>query len=419
MKATSLVGLVLAFVLIGSACSAPAAPAPTAAPSAAKAPGQAPAADAEWDRIVAAAKQEGTVTIYGRLLSGPEGTVLAEAFKQQFGITVEFVAGAGSPMFTRIKEEKASGRPTADLYEGSQPWPGNIERAGYFENLKDKPIPSLKDPESVWLTDPWFMSAEKNYLSTRFSDYLAHVAVNTRVVPESEMPRSWEALATDPRYKGKIGWVDPKTTQDIGTVWARHGYVGKGLTLEHLWSIYNIQSPQLFANPVEATTAIGRGEAGLGTGATSSLAPSVSAGAPVKLLLFPETPIVSQGSGIGIIKDSPHMNAALVFINWVMSKDGMDLIARTNQARTIRKDVHPGIPENMKSEVVGGGARGPEFLLSAEQAALAGEVESAGVMRMLTDGASLADFKAAYEKFLKDWEGKNGGPRDAPVRARV
>jgi ABC-type Fe3+ transport system substrate-binding protein len=321
-------------------------------------------------------------------------------------------------MYSRIKEELKAGRPTADLYEGSQPWPGNIEREGYFVNLKDKPIPSLKDPDNVWLVDPWFMSPEKNYLGTRFGDYLAHIAVNTGVIPEAELPKSWSDYATDPRFKGKIGWVDPKTTQDIGTVWARHGYTGKGLTIEHLWSIYNVQSPQLFANPVEATTAIGRGEVGLGTGATSSLSPAVKAGAPVKLVLFPDTPIVSQGSGIGIIKDTPNMNAALVFMNWVMSKEGMDLIARTNQARTVRTDVHPGIPDEMKSEVVGGGKRGPEYLLSAAQSELAGEVENAGVMRLLTDGASLADFKAAYDKFLMEWEAKKGGPQDTPLKAR-
>jgi iron(III) transport system substrate-binding protein len=421
----------LVSVLIGGACSAPSAPAPTAAPAqkapaaekasapaAEKASAAAPATDPEWDRIVEAGKKEGRVTIYGRLLSGPEGTVLADAFKQKTGITVEFIAGAGSPMFSRIKEELKAGRPTADLYEGSQPWPGNIEREGYFVNLKDKPIPSLKDPENVWLVDPWFMSPDKNYLGTRFGDYLAHIAVNTGVIPESELPRSWSEFATDPRFKGKIGWVDPKTTQDIGTVWARHGYTGKGLTIEHLWSIYNVQNPQLFANPVEATTAIGRGEVGLGTGATSSLSPAVKAGAPVKLVLFPDTPIVSQGSGIGIIKDTPNMNAALVFMNWVMSKEGMDLIARTNQARTVRTDVHPGIPDEMKSEVVGGGKRGPEYLLSAAQSELAGEVENAGVMRMLTDGAPLAEFKAAYDKFIQDWEAKKGGPQDTPLKAR-
>jgi iron(III) transport system substrate-binding protein len=430
----------LVSMVISAACSAPSAPAPTAAPPApkaaapaekaaapaaekaaapaAKAPASGAATDAEWEKIVEAGKKEGRVTIYGRLLSGPEGTVLAEAFKQKYGITVEFIAGAGSPMFSRIKEELKAGRPTADLYEGSQPWPGNMEREGYFVNLKDKPIPSLKDPENVWLIDPWFMSPDKNYLGTRFGDYGAHVAVNTNVIPESDLPKSWQEFATDPRYKGKIGWVDPKTTQDIGTVWARHGYTGKSLTIEQLWSIYNVQQPQLFANPVESTTAIGRGEVGLGTGTTSSLAPAVKAGAPVKMLIFPDLPVVSQASAIGIVKDTPNMNAALVFLNWVMSKDGMDLIARTNQARTIRTDVDRGMPSELKIEVVGGGKRGPEYLLSAAQSELAGEVENAGVMRMLTEGASLADFKAAYEKFLNEWEAKKGGPQDTPLRAR-
>src|SRR5688500_18472680 len=110
VKPPSFAGVMLVAMVIGAACSAPAAPAPTAAPAAQKAapasadkpaapaaekaaaPATGAAADAEWERIVEAGKKEGRVTIYGRLLSGPEGTILAEAFKQKYGITVEFIA---------------------------------------------------------------------------------------------------------------------------------------------------------------------------------------------------------------------------------------------------------------------------------------------------------------------------------------
>ena len=280
--------------------------------------------------------------------------------------------------------------------------------------LKDKPLPVLKEPASTWSVDPWYMSPDGFYLATRFSDYESHIAVNTKVIPEADLPKNWAEYSTDPKYVGKISWVDPKTTQDIGTIWARHGYVGKGLTLDHLWSIYNQQKPQLFPNPPDASSAVGRGEAGMSTSATGLL-PAISAGAPVKLILFPDTPSVSLISGMGIIKDTPNMNAAMVFANWVMSKEGMEVIAQVNQAKTIRKDVPSGVPDGLKSTVLNGGKRGPSYALSASQAALAGEVEAAGVMRLLTEGAPLADFKAAYDTFIKDWESKNGGVQDKPT----
>jgi iron(III) transport system substrate-binding protein len=413
-----------------AACSAPAAPSPTAAPAKpaekAAAPAEKPAPpapaakdaapsanNADWQKIVDAAKNE-KLTIYGRLLSGPEGTQIADAVKKDTGITVEFVAGAGSPMFSRIKEESKAGRPTADIYQGSQPWPSNIEREGYFVKIKDMPIPALKDPSSTWSIDPWYMSPGGYYLATNFSDFESHISVNTKVIPPSDLPKTWAEYANDPRYVGKISWVDPKTTQDIGSIWSRHGYVGKGLKIEDLWSIYNKQKPQLFPNPVDASSAIGRGEAGMSTSATGLL-PAISAGAPIKVMLFPDTPIVSLISGMGIIKDSPNMNASLVFVNWVMSKQGMETIAKINQVKTIRRDVPSGVPDGLKSEVINGGKRGPSYALSAEQAALAGEVETAGVMRKLTEGASLEEFKAAYNTFIKDWESKNGGPQDKPV----
>ncbi len=422
MRQPSRFGIIGALALLVAACAAPAAPAPTAAPAkpaekaaepAQKAAAPAASSDAEWQKIVDAAKNE-KITIYGRLLSGPEGTQIAEAIKKDTGLTVEFVAGAGSPMFSRIKEEIKAGRPTADIYEGSQPWPSNIEREQYFVKLRDKPLPVFKEPASTWSVDPWYMSPDGFYLATRFSDYESHIAVNTKVIPESDLPKNWAEYSTDPRYVGKISWVDPKTTQDIGTIWARHGYVGKGLTLDNLWSIYNQQKPQLFPNPPDASSAVGRGEAGMSTSATGLL-PAISAGAPVKLILFPDTPSVSLISGMGIIKDTPNMNAAMVFANWVMSKQGMEVIAQVNQAKTIRKDVPSGVPDGLKSAVLNNGNRGPSYALSASQAALAGEVEAAGVMRLLTEGASLADFKAAYDNFIKDWESKNGGVQDKPT----
>ena len=52
----------------------------------------------DWDKIVEAGKQEGKVLIYGALLGGPEGPAITEEFRKQTGITVDFVAGAGSPL---------------------------------------------------------------------------------------------------------------------------------------------------------------------------------------------------------------------------------------------------------------------------------------------------------------------------------
>ena len=104
--------------LVLTACSSapPASPtattAPAAKPAAASTTGAAPAAassTAEWDKIVAAGKQEGQLLIYGRLLEGTEGAQVAETFQKQTGIKVDFISGAGSAMYERVKNEVAAG----------------------------------------------------------------------------------------------------------------------------------------------------------------------------------------------------------------------------------------------------------------------------------------------------------------------
>src|SRR5712692_11002803 len=49
-------------------------------------PGQTASSDAEWERIVARAKQEGSVTFYGSVvLQGARGAKIAQSFEQEYG----------------------------------------------------------------------------------------------------------------------------------------------------------------------------------------------------------------------------------------------------------------------------------------------------------------------------------------------
>src|SRR2546425_13346422 len=77
--------------------------------------------DPAWQQVLDAAKQEGELLIYGRLLDGVEGTQYAEEFRKRYGISVDFINGAGSAMFERIRNETKAGQPSADLYSGAPP----------------------------------------------------------------------------------------------------------------------------------------------------------------------------------------------------------------------------------------------------------------------------------------------------------
>lgn len=402
-----------------SACSAPSAPPPAApavksdAPAKTDAKPQAATAS-EWDKIVEAGKQEGKVLLYGAMLGGPEGSAIAEEFRKQTGITVDFVAGAGSPLYQRIKEELKGGA-SADLFEGSQPWPAIVQKDGSFVSIKDKALPALKDAKTAFHVDPMIMSENVEYVISRFPGNVGHVVVNTRMLQPAEYPKSWKELATEPRFKGKIGWVNPKSTGDVAYKWIQWGYNGGAFDLEDVWNIYARQEPLMLPSPLDIGGAVARGEASVST-STGTIENLFEAGAPMKVLLFPDTPYVQGVSGLGLVKNAPHPNAALVFMNWVLTKDGQEVINKINKTPSIRKDVASGSPASIAPEVAGGGNRGPTYLMTAAQAELAGDLHAAKVFQTLPDGISKEEFLKGVNDYVADWESKRGGPQRQQIK---
>src|SRR5690606_37101254 len=130
----------------------------------------------------------------------------------------------------------------------------------------------------------------------------------------------------DPKYRNKIVWVDPQTTQDIAFKWALWGYVANALSLEDLWTIYANQDPFLVPDPTREADAItsGQGVIAMGLAGFEGVA---SAGAPIALLQFPDLPTVSNVDTLGLVRDAEHPNAALVFINWILSKEGQQALS--------------------------------------------------------------------------------------------
>src|SRR5581483_5718978 len=89
--------------------------APTASSAAAPAPvaPAAPAANPAWDALVAAAKAEGRLVISGSP-SAETRRAVPQAFRDRFGIEVEYLAGASSDLAARLQSERAAGQYTID-----------------------------------------------------------------------------------------------------------------------------------------------------------------------------------------------------------------------------------------------------------------------------------------------------------------
>ncbi len=73
----------------------------------------------------------------------------------------------------------------------------------------------------------------------------------------------------------------------------------------------------------------------------------MNAGAPLRFIHLKEGSSITT-KGPAILKDAPHPNAALVFLNWLMSREGQIAISKPQGRITIRTDIEEdwiNIPE--------------------------------------------------------------------------
>jgi ABC-type Fe3+ transport system substrate-binding protein len=73
----------------------------------------------------------------------------------------------------------------------------------------------------------------------------------------------------------------------------------------------------------------------------SELLPFIKAGLPVEPLPYPKEGLYTTGGNghLMVIKNPPHPNAAKVFANWLLGKDGQELFGRTMAVGSRRLDV--------------------------------------------------------------------------------
>jgi iron(III) transport system substrate-binding protein len=291
--------------------------------------------------LVAAAKAEGKVVVSGPPDPGAN-TKIPEAFKQRFGIDMEYLAGNSSQLASRIQSERTAGQYTIDIsLSGSDTAYGTFLASGWLEPLK----PALVLPEvvagSAWRTgEPWFRDPGKNTILQLFNTASPDLmTINTEIVAAEDFKDSSSLL--DPKWKGKIGAYDPGVN-GAGIAIASAIYVSKGK--DYATNLYMGQKVALTRDYSQLADWVAHGTYPICIGVTHQyLVPYYSAGVPLKEMNLPDIPQATGGSFglVNLWNNAPHPNAAKVFANWIASKEGLTLFATLDGAVPLRTDIDP------------------------------------------------------------------------------
>lgn len=291
----------------------------------------------EWKKIVEAAKKEGKVVV--SIPASSELRKQMEAiFEQRFpGIDLELMPGTASAMLRKISDEFTAGVRYFDVHLGG----AVTMNSGFVAGQIVDPIePILLLPEVTDSKNWWggHMAVDKEKRFTYlFSAFLvASFWHNTKAANASEL-RSYDDLL-NPKWKGKIGWFDPRQPGAGVGVWE---YMWKHKGEDYLKRLVT-QDLQLSRDQRVMAESLAKEKLAVTIGVSHySYRSFVSAGLPVSPLpIFKEGTYGTAGSGIlVVIKNRPHPNATKVFVNWLLGKEGQEVWTKSMSQPTRRRDI--------------------------------------------------------------------------------
>lgn len=290
----------------------------------------------EWEKTLEAAKKDGKL-VAGIPASAELRKMIEEVFKSRFpGIELELFPGRGPANVNRILSEHKAGVRYFDLLISGTFTPFALLRAGLIEPLEPFMIlPEVRDPKDWYGGHIWLDNTKRFIYS--FQAYQSENIWYNASLMNPDGVRSYDDLL-NPKWKGKIGYLDPRTPGSGTATWA---FLWKQKGENYLRKLAE-QDLVLSRDQRQLTDSLAKGKLVLTVGLTYySFLPYIKVGLPIKPLPEPkEGNYTSNGSGaLSIIKNPPHSDATKLFINWLLSKEGQEIYGKAMGQATRRLDV--------------------------------------------------------------------------------
>ncbi|MGH7886555.1 MAG: ABC transporter substrate-binding protein [Candidatus Binatia bacterium] len=278
-----------------------------------------------------AAEAEGKIIFYASF-NASDSKTLIDGFRQLHPkIDGTFYRATDAQLMERILTESRAGKPLWDVVMTSTFYGYNLKKRGMLA-VYDSPERKFyrdgyKDPQATW--------------TSIFTNYGAF-GFNTRNVPKTSIPKTYMDLLKS-EWKGNIG-IDSRAYEWFGTMVKAMGDE-KGLAfMRELAKNTQLRNGRTILSQLVA--------AGEFKGALSAYSAQFEqmkpAGAPVDWVYL--NPVFANLHPTGISAKAPHPNAGKLFVDFVLSKRGQDLVRGMNRIPD-RIDTPPEQPrfiENIK-----------------------------------------------------------------------
>jgi ABC-type Fe3+ transport system substrate-binding protein len=266
-------------------------------------------------KLIEGARKEGQVVFYSAMIVNQALRPIAEKFSKKYPfVRITHWRADSEEMAQKVSAEVRANNVVGDVIEGT----GVGEVAGQAGLLEPYSTPAIA-PYPAQYTDPGHL-----WTPTRLSYY--SIAYNTRLVPADKVPKSYEDLL-NPAWKGKMAWRIGSSS-------------GTPLFITNLRLAWGEERAHAYFEKLKEQKIVN-----FGSGSARTLVDRVIAGEyPIALNIFAHHPLISKAKGapvnsqlmdpvaataatMGIVKGAKHPNAALLLIDFILSKEGQQVLA--------------------------------------------------------------------------------------------
>ncbi len=254
------------------------------------------------ERIVAAAKKEGTLTLY-TTIAEKDLPALIKPFETKYGIKVNVWRAGTDKVLQRTVAEAAAKRDEVDVVHFGSPEMEALSREKVLQPVSSVTYKQLQ---------PGSVPAHKEWAATLLSVWVQ--AYNTNVIKKEDLPRTWADLL-DPKWKGKLG-IEAKNQDWFQTVVELNGGGDKGLKFFSDVVAKNGISPR--SGHTLLTNMVVSGEVPLALTVYNYMPEQAKKkGAPIEWFVI--EPAIARSNAVGVARKAPHPHAALLFHEYMLS----------------------------------------------------------------------------------------------------
>lgn len=274
--------------------------------------------------VDAAAKKEGTVVWYTSMIVPTMNGIVKRFEETHPGIAVQPLRMGSEQLPARIITEQRGGKFNADVISGDDFQFHQLLEAGAIQRNPNpdaaKFIKGTVDPNGYW--------------TNQFANTTVLAWNPDRLKADGLKPPSSLRDLTAPEWKGKIG-------MDTGALNWFIGMIQASPENADFFRKLAANKPVMTSGHTDTAVKLEAGEFDASPTVYGYLADKEKSAARPIDFLNPR-PLLISLNPVGMVKNAPHPNAARVFIDWLLSKDGQTFM-ETFGEQSSRTDV-PGNP---------------------------------------------------------------------------